>query len=45
MPQLTDYTSYADAQRHYSMEAVWALFDGDRQSFNIARRTPATDRA
>lgn len=36
MPPLTDYTSYADAQRHYSMEAVWALFDGDKQSFNIA---------
>jgi acetyl-CoA synthetase len=33
---LTDYTSYADAQRHCSMEAVRALFEGTPQSFNIA---------
>ncbi|MGH8516236.1 MAG: acyl-CoA synthetase [Panacagrimonas sp.] len=36
MTRLTEYTSYADAQRHYSMEAVWALFDGDKGAFNIA---------
>jgi acetyl-CoA synthetase len=36
MGKLTDYTRYADAQRYYSMDAVWALFDGDKQSFNIA---------
>jgi acetyl-CoA synthetase len=36
MSKLTDYTTYADAQRHYSMDAVWALFDGDKASFNIA---------
>ncbi|HSW15310.1 MAG TPA: acyl-CoA synthetase [Solimonas sp.] len=36
MSKLTDYTSYADAQRLYSMPAVWALFDGNPQSFNIA---------
>lgn len=36
MSKLTDYTSYADAQRHYSMEAVWSLFDGTKDSFNIA---------
>ncbi|HEY0914168.1 MAG TPA: hypothetical protein VGE22_04790, partial [Solimonas sp.] len=36
MTQLTDYSRYADAQQHYSMDAVWALFDGDKQSFNIA---------
>lgn len=36
MSKLTDYTSYADAQRHYSMDAVWDLFDGSKDSFNIA---------
>ena len=36
MTRLTEYTSYADAQRHYSMEAVWSLFDGDKGAFNIA---------
>jgi acetyl-CoA synthetase len=35
-PSLLDYTSYADAQRHYSPAALWALFDGDRERFNIA---------
>ncbi|MGJ7505286.1 MULTISPECIES: acyl-CoA synthetase [unclassified Variovorax] len=36
MTQLTDYTSFADAQAHCSTDKLWALFDGDRQSFNIA---------
>jgi acetyl-CoA synthetase len=36
-PTLLDYTSYADAHRHYAPEALWALFDGDRERFNIAR--------
>lgn len=36
MNKLTDYTRYTDAQKHYSMDAVWALFDGDKHSFNIA---------
>ena len=36
MPRLTDYTSYADAHRHYSAAALWDLFDGDRQRLNIA---------
>jgi acetyl-CoA synthetase len=36
MTQLTDYTSFADAQSHCSTQALWALFDGNRQSFNIA---------
>ncbi|HEY1077699.1 MAG TPA: acyl-CoA synthetase [Fontimonas sp.] len=36
MGKLTDHTSYADAQRLYSMDAVWALFDGTPESFNIA---------
>jgi acetyl-CoA synthetase len=35
MPKLTDYTSYADAQRHFSGAALWALFDGDRGRLNI----------
>jgi acetyl-CoA synthetase len=36
MVRLTDYTSYADAHRHFSSAALWALFDGDRQRLNIA---------
>jgi acetyl-CoA synthetase len=36
MTRLTDYTSYADAQAHASSEALWALFDGDREVLNIA---------
>lgn len=36
MEPLTRYTSYADAHRHCSPDALWALFDGDRTSLNIA---------
>ncbi len=36
MPTLTDLTSYADAQAHASMAALWELFDGDKQQLNIA---------
>ena len=36
MTQLTDYTSFSNAQSHCSPETLWALFDGDRKSFNIA---------
>ena len=36
MTKLTDYTSYADAQRHFSPQALWDLFDGDRDTLNIA---------
>ena len=36
MTGLTDYTSYADAQRHFSSAALWSLFDGNRRSLNIA---------
>ena len=36
MPKLTEYTSYADAQAHASREATWELFDGDRETLNIA---------
>lgn len=35
MPKLTDYTLYADAQRHYSGAGLWDLFDGDRHRLNI----------
>lgn len=35
MPRLTDYTSYADAHRQFSKDALWALFDGDRSRLNI----------
>jgi acetyl-CoA synthetase len=35
MALLTDYTSYADAHRHCTKDGLWALFDGDRQRFNI----------
>jgi len=34
--KLTDFTSYADAARHFSKEALWALFDGSRERLNIA---------
>jgi acetyl-CoA synthetase len=34
--KLTDYTRYADAQAHAAMDALWDLFDGDRDRFNIA---------
>ncbi len=36
MPKLTEYISYADAQAHCSSESLWELFDGDRESMNIA---------
>lgn len=36
MATLTDFTSYADARRHFSNEALWALFDGSRERMNIA---------
>ena len=36
MQRLTDYTSYADAQRLFSTARLWDLFDGDRSSLNIA---------
>jgi acetyl-CoA synthetase len=36
MKRLTDYTTYADAQRHFSSGALWTLFDGNRESLNIA---------
>lgn len=35
MPKLTDYSTYADAQRHFSMAGLWELFDGDTGALNI----------
>jgi acetyl-CoA synthetase len=46
--KLTDYTSYADAQAHYSMSRLWELFDGDRERLNLAHECVdrhATDEA
>src|SRR4051812_22542174 len=36
MAKLTEYTSYADAQEHCTSEKLWELFDGSRESLNIA---------
>jgi acetyl-CoA synthetase len=36
MASLADYTTYADAHRRFSSAALWELFDGDRESLNIA---------
>src|SRR5258705_13660972 len=36
MTRLTDYTTYADGHRHFSSAALWSLFDGSRESLNIA---------
>ena len=35
MTSLTAYTSYADAQAHFSSAKLWELFDGDRERLNI----------
>jgi len=35
VPSLLDYTSYADAQRHFSSARLWELFDGNRDWLNI----------
>jgi len=36
MKTLADYQSYADAQMQFSPERLWELFDGHRESLNIA---------
>jgi acetyl-CoA synthetase len=36
MAKLTAYTSYVDAQAHFSPDGLWELFDGDRVRLNIA---------
>ena len=35
MSKLTDFTRYEDAQRECSQAALWALFDGNRDTLNI----------
>jgi acetyl-CoA synthetase len=35
MTKLTEYTSYADAQKYADSKALWTLFHGDRQNLNI----------
>ncbi len=35
VPRLTDFTDYADAHAHFTKDALWALFDGDRTQLNI----------
>ena len=32
---LTDYVSYADAHKNFSKQALWDLFDGDRDHLNL----------
>jgi acetyl-CoA synthetase len=34
--KLTEFTRYADAQAHANAQALWGLFDGDREQLNIA---------
>ncbi|MGE0766444.1 MAG: acyl-CoA synthetase [Hyphomicrobiaceae bacterium] len=34
--RLTELTSHADAQRHFSQEKLWELFDGNRERLNLA---------
>lgn len=36
MPQLTELTTYADAQQQFTSEKLWDLFDGNREYLNIA---------
>lgn len=36
MTRLTEFTTYADAQRHFSKAGLWELFDGTEERFNIA---------
>lgn len=34
--KLTELTTYADAQRHFSSAKLWELFDGSRERLNLA---------
>ena len=36
MVRRTEYTRFADAQANASSQALWALFDGDREYLNVA---------
>jgi acetyl-CoA synthetase len=35
MVQLTDITGYKEAHHHFSKDALWDLFDGNRARLNI----------
>ena len=35
MAKLSEYTSFADAQAHYSTAKLWEMFDGTPENFNI----------
>ena len=37
MAKLTDYTGYADAQQFGNSKALWGLFSGNGEQFNIAQ--------
>src|ERR1700676_913032 len=50
MPKLTEYTRYSDAQKFADSQALWELFDGNREYLNIAhecvsRRADGSGRA
>ena len=34
--KLTEYSTFADAQRHFSSAKLWELFDGTRERLNLA---------
>ncbi|WP_297492536.1 acyl-CoA synthetase [Acidocella sp.] len=36
MAKLSEYTSFADAQAHYSTAKLWEMFDGTPENFNTA---------
>jgi len=36
MPKLTELTTYVDAQKYFSRDKLWELFDGNIERFNIA---------
>jgi len=47
--KLTEYSTYADAQRHFSTDKLWELLDGSRERLNLAhecidRHATSTDR-
>ena len=42
MKKLTDFQSYADAQKAFSPDRLWDLMEGDRAHLNIA--TECVDR-
>src|SRR5690554_4253231 len=47
MKNLTEYTSYADAQKHWDTKKLWEMVDGNLDNFNIAHECidrHATDR-